>query len=837
MKVDSILVLAGCLLSGSALMAQPSIQTLFGGPPDGLPGLSSTMNSPDAVLADSRGGVIVGLRGGHQIVRIGTDGVVSSIAGTGISGNSGDGGPAKQAAVGQPSGFAFDQAGNLYFADATNNNIRRIATDGTISTIAGTGKSAYSGDGGPALKAALWQPTQIVFDANGNLLIADTGNHSIRMIAPDGTISRYAGAGTQSAGGDGGLATLSGLYFPYGIALDSQGNVYISDTGNQKIRIVTPDGMINLYAGRGLVGYFGDNGDPLKAVFYNPTTLAMDRADQLYINDQSNARIRRIQNDGRIVSVAGTGVKGAEGDGGLAKSANISPVAIALDTQNNLLIADGDNNRVRRVTTADGVIDTIAGNGISSYDPRYLFRKGDSLYFSDGNAQRIRLFNLATGAISVVAGSGNIGFSGDGDTVFNAYLKNPRGLTVDSAGNLYFADSGNHRIRKVDTSSNISTIAGTGTATSTGDGGAATSATLNEPVDVAFDSSGNLYVAERSGQRVRKIAKDQIITTVAGTGSGGSPDSESGVAVSQQLSLPQGLFVEKDGSVLIADTGNNRVRRLKADGTITTIAGVGNASYDGDGGPATSASLNGPVGLTEDDAGNIYINDSNSSAIRQIGADGIITTVAGVSTPTGPSRTGGFNGDGSPATSYLLNRPMGLAASATSCSVLLADTNNQRLRQVSAGVTFAVVTDPPGQQITVDGQSAVATPASVIFVPGTLHTIGAPAIQDNGSGTRYLSTSSVSASSTCGAPRQNVTVKLKTQYSLTLTPDPGGSILLPDTTAPNPWQDTGTQVILVPTPSDGFVFTGWDGDCTGAEACQVMLDQPKNVVAHFVAKP
>ena len=819
-------------------LAQPTIQTLFGGPPDGLPGSSASMNSPNAVIVDAKGGVIVGLKGGHQIVRIGTDGIVTSIAGTGINGNSGDGGPAKLATVAQPAGFALDQAGNLYFSDFANHNIRKInAVDGTIATIAGTGKPAYGGDGGQAIKASFNNPSQIVFDSKGNLLVADTFNHSIRIIAPDGTISRFAGAGTQSAGGDGGAANLSGLYAPFGVAVDSQGNVYISDTGNQKIRYVTSDGLIYTYAGRGQPGFFGDLGDPLKAYFYNPTTLAMDSADQLYINDQSNIRIRRIQNDGRIVSVAGTGIPGAEGDGGVAKSANINPAAIALDAKNNLIIADGVNNRVRRVTIADGIIDSIAGNGIATYDPRYLYRKGDQLYFSDGNAQRIRIFNLATGALSVAAGSGSTGFSGDGSSAFNANMKNPRGIAVDTAGNLYFADSGNHVIRKVDTSSNISTIAGTaGTATSTGDGAAATSATLNEPVDLAFDGSGNLFIAERSGYRIRKIEKNGTITTVAGTGFGGAPDSESGNATDQRLNLPQGLFVEKDNSILIADTGNNRVRRLKSDGSITTIAGNGNGSYDGDGGPAVSAALNAPIGLSEDEAGNIYINDSNSSAIRQVGADGIITTVAGLQAPTGSSRVGGFNGDGSPATSYQVNRPLGLATSPASCSVLLADTNNQRLRQVSAGVSFSITTNPLGQQVTVDGQTPAYTPLTVTFAPGSKHTIDAPATQDDGSGTRYLSTGSVTASSACGRPRQSMVINLKTQFSLTLTPDPGGAIVLSDGSVPAAFLDSGSQVTLTAAPMDGFVFTGWEGDCSGTDACQVSMDQPKSVIAHFQAK-
>jgi sugar lactone lactonase YvrE len=822
-----------------AAVAQPTIQTLFGGSPDGLQALSASVNYPYAVAVDSQGIVYTALKGGHQVVKIGAGGLVSAVAGSGINGSTGDGGLAILATLSEPSGLAFDQAGNLYIADLANNVIRMVDTNGMITTFAGTGQNTFSGDGGPAAQATLNQPTALVFDANGNLMIADTGNHTIRMIAPGGTITSFAGVGTQSAGGDEGPANQAGLNFPAGIAIDSSGNVYISDSGNNKIRYVTPDGNIHLFAGRGTPGYGGDQGDPLRATFDFPTTLAIDAAGQLYITDYVNLRVRRIQSNGQIVSFAGTGSPGAEGDGGIAISANVSPIGIAIDAKNNLLIADGSNNRVRIVTAADGVINTILGNGIASYNPQYLTQSGDFLYVSDGSAQRIRSYQFSTGVISTIAGTGSTGFLGDGAAAYSALIANPRGMALDSAGNLYFADSGNHRIRKVDTSGNISTIAGTGTATSTGDGGLASAATLNEPVDVAIDSSGNIYIAERSGERVRKITKDGNINTVAGTGSGGPPGAETGVAISQRLNLPQGLFVEPGGSVLIADSNNNRVRRLTTDGNIATIAGTGVGGYEGDGAAATSARLHGPIGVTEDSDGNIYISDSTNDAIRQIGSDGIITTVAGMNTPTGSIRTGGFNGDGSPATSYMVNRPVGLATSPLSCGVVIADTNNGRVRQATASIAYSIATNPAALLVTVDGQDPIATPATVNFAPGSQHVIDVPSEQDSGTGTRYIGTGPINATAACATPRQSVTVNVQTQYSLTLTPDPGGVITQADGSAPTGWQNSGNQVTLIATPSPGFVFAGWDGDCAGWDPsgpCQLNMTQAFNAIAHFMSQ-
>lgn len=827
--------IVGLLLlpAATAIYAQPAIQTVLGGAPDGLPATSVSLNSPSSIAVDSQGILYVGLRQAHQVVKIDSKGIVTIVAGNGVAGYTGDGGPARQATLGTPAGLAVDKAGNLYIADSANNVIRRVnSIDNTISTFAGTSKASYSGDNGPATKATLKQPTALLVDPTGNLLIADTGNNAVRKVGADGNITLFAGTGTgnPSSGGDEALAVKAGLYSPSGLAIDSTGLVYIADSGNGRLRYVTTDGVIHLLAGRGGAGYSGDGGNPLNASFYYPSNLSVDQSDQLYINDQGNYRIRRIQVDGRIYSFAGTGVKGAEGDQGYAKAANLDCAGLIVDPKNNVYMVDADNNRVRMIRASDGIIDSVAGNGVASYNPNYLLRSGNNLYVSDGNNQRVRLFDMAAGSVVTVTGDGSANFTGDGAAAQAAEIHNPRGMAFDKAGNLYLADSANHRIRKIDASGNITTFAGTGTASTSGDGGSAASATFNEPTDIAYDASNDsLYIAERSGHVVRQVAvSGNSVKTVAGTGDSAPPDSETGVAVNQSLSLPQGIFVEGPGTILIADTGNHRVRRLTSDGTITTIVGTGTPGFSGDGGPAPLANLRSPVGLAKDDAGNLYVAEADNSTVRQIGgSDGVITTVAGFSSPSA-SRLGGYNGDGSPATNYQLNRPFGLASSPASCSVLVADTSNGRVRQVTAGVNFVLATNPPGLAVTVDGGSPIATPATVTVAAGTNHTFSAPAIQDPGTGTRYLSTTSSTGSLPCGTPRQNVTVRLRTQYSLTITPDTGGSV-----TAVDQWQDPGTQLTLTATPADGFTFTGWEGDCTGTDVCLVTMDQPKNILAHF----
>jgi len=342
-----------------------------------------------------------------------------------------------------------------------------------ITTIAGDGTAAFFGDGGPATYARLQIPSRVVVDASGSFYIADSGNNRIRRVTVGGTITTVAGNGTAGFSGDNGPATLASLRDPQGLAVDAAGNVYISDTGNHRIRkIDNTVGTITTIAGNGTGGLSGDSGPATAASLNSPRGIAVDSTGRLYIADRNNNRIRRVDAAGTVSTFAGTGSAGYSGDGGTANFASFSlPQDVALDSAGNLYIADTDNQRIRRVV-ADGTVRLVAGNGSAT-------------------------------------------FAGDGGTATQASFNAPTGVAVDSSGNLYIADSQNHRIRKIDTAGTITTIAGNGTAAFAGDGSAATQASLSSPVGVSLDSSGNLYIADTSNNRIRKVSGSGSPSTAA----------------------------------------------------------------------------------------------------------------------------------------------------------------------------------------------------------------------------------------------------------------------------------------------------------------------------------
>lgn len=330
-------------------------------------------------------------------------GNIYTVAGTGVRGFSGDNGPAVLAQLRNTTGVAVDAAGNLYIVDG-NQRVRKVAVDGTITTIAGTGIAGYSGDNGPAAAAQLNNPFEVAVDDFGNVYIGDQTNSRVRKITPGGIITSVAGNGTQGYSGDNDQATAARLTLPQGVRLDSAGNLYIS--GHSTVRKVGANGVITTVAGTGAQGYSGDNGSATSAQLNNPAASALDSTGNLYIADNWNHRVRKVATSGIITTVAGTGVAGYSGDNGPATAAQLNyPVDLIVDRFDNIYIADQANHRIRKLTK-DGRITTVAGTGTADY-------------------------------------------AGDGNAARTSRLNGPSGLAFDAAGNLYIADQGNSAVRMV----------------------------------------------------------------------------------------------------------------------------------------------------------------------------------------------------------------------------------------------------------------------------------------------------------------------------------------------------------------------------------------------------
>jgi uncharacterized protein (TIGR03437 family) len=344
----------------------------------------------------------------------------------------------------------------------------RAQTGTAITTIAGTGSYGFSGDGGSATAAKIDSVYAVATDDQGNIYFADGWNHRVRKLTPAGTISTVAGTGEQGYSGDGGAAVAAKLSFPRRLALDSQGNLYVADTGNSRVRKVAASGSISTVAGAGDPGFSGDGGPATAAKIFGPRGLAVDSKGVLYIGDGWNFRVRKVAADGTVTTIAGTGAHGSSGDGGPATAAQIGVAqSLAFDSQGNLFIADTYNHRVRKISTS--------------------------------------------GAISTVAGGGGYGSAGDGGAASQSQLGYPKGLALDKQGNLFVADAQNHRIRKVTPSGAISTVAGTGVWGYSGDSASALCAQLNYPYGVAVDPQGALLIADLRNYRMRKARLEEVV--------------------------------------------------------------------------------------------------------------------------------------------------------------------------------------------------------------------------------------------------------------------------------------------------------------------------------------
>jgi trimeric autotransporter adhesin len=596
------------------------------------------------------------------------------------SSRNGDGGAAVAAQIGPIRGTAADRWGNLYLSDTDHHRVRKIDSSGAIRTVAGTGAAGFSGDGQQATAAALNLPFGLAVDGAGNLYIADLGNDRVRRVGVDGAISTFAGGGT---GGDGGAAASARLRAPRNLAVDFSGNVYISEFDAHAVRRVSAGGIISTVAGKGISGFGGDGGLAIWGQLSSPAGLAVDPSGNLYIADSGNNRVRKVDTAGFIRTVLG----------GTEATAIEGPVGLAMNAAGTLYVAD--NTFAVRAYSAGGAWTNFAGSALPGFSGdgglavlAHLTRPGDvavdpagTVLIADGN--RLRAVD-SRGYIRTAAGAGYLTGVGDGGAADSAILAQPAAVALDLAGNLYIADTGTGRIRRVSASGVIATVAGTGEAVA-GRDGVATDSALHSPTGVAVDSSGNILIADTGNHRIRQVGADGRVATIAGSGAAGF-GAENQPPIDTRLNAPRGVCSNRAGTVFVVDTGNHRVLRFTRNTAMQTAAGTGAAGYSGDNAQPRFAQLNQPSACAVDSFGNLFIADTGNHAVRRVSAAGILTSVAG-------DGVAGFTGDEAPAAEARLAFPAGLAVD-DSGNVYIADTGNHRIRQITPdGVIHSIAGD------------------------------------------------------------------------------------------------------------------------------------------------
>src|ERR1700689_885361 len=732
-------VLALVLFAGVA-HAQNTISTVAGGPPlNNVSPTAAPLVGPQAVVRDGSGNLyIVNDNGVIYKVTPGTTApsTMTIYAGNNTAGFSANGTAAASTLTDEPYGAAVDGNGNLYYSDSQNCAVREIV-GGVVKTIAGNGNCGFSGDGGQATSASLGFLQGIALDGLGNLFIADTGNAVIRrVVLATGIISTYAGTpDTQGFPTSGVSATSTQLAYPAGVATDANGNLFIADEGDNIVcRVDVTSKIITIVAGTGAASFSGDGGPATSATLNEPDGLAVDSAGDIYISDALNAVVREVfasgPNAGEIQTIVGNTTFGFSGDGGPALSAELTnPAGLFVDsTTGNLWIADFWANRIRLYSPGNNKqITTVVGNGLvgdggpatsaSFYFPRtpQLDSEGN-LYIVDAENDRIREVDTS-GNITTVVGTGIPCARpslpcGDGGLATSALIFMPRTVTIEANGDLLVSDDGDNRIREV-SGGIINTIVGSGNQCGPGqgqvplpcgDGGPALSASVNDARGAVRDTAGNLYFVDAQDNRVREVNTGGTIATIAGGGtndtaptgcSNGTYTGDGGPAVNATLNCPLGLDIDSQGNLYVADTHNNVIRKIDTGSPriITTIAGTGPAGHTGDGGLATSATLNSPDRVSVNGAGNFFISDSGNNVIRRVdGTSKIITAFAG-------NGTFAFAGDGGPALSASFATPVGVVVTPEG-NMYVGDVLNNRIRKVllNPNIALSSTSAPFGNQ-------------------------------------------------------------------------------------------------------------------------------------------
>ena len=476
--------------------------------------------------------------------------------------------------------------------DTGNNRIRKIAASGGVSTLAGDGTAGFADGTGTA--AQFNNPSGVSLDVDGNIFVADMHNNRIRKIMATGMVTTLAGGTQGYADGSGVAAQLNN---PSGVALDAAGNVFVADKGNNRIRKITASGLVSTFAGS-TAGYA--DGVGIAAQFSFPAGVAVDPSGNVFVADKGNNRIRKITDAGLVRTLAGSTSGYADGIGTAPQF--YGPSGVAVDAVGNVFVADRGNNRIRKIT-ATGLVSTFAGSGLAAFadgvgtaaqfnDPvGVAVDAAGNVFVADRGNNRVRKIT-ASGFVSTVAGNSIAGYADGVGTA--AKFNNLSSVATDAAGNLFVGDVGNNRIRKITPTGVVTTFA-------TGFG---------EPIGVAVDAAGNVFVGD--GILIRKITPTGVVTTFAGSGTDGDAD---GIGTAAQFSCIWGVAVNVSGNILVSDTCNKRIRKITASGVVSTLAGSTAGFADGIG---NAAQFESPWGLAADAAGNIYVADANNELIRKI---------------------------------------------------------------------------------------------------------------------------------------------------------------------------------------------------------------------------